>query len=66
VTVTIAGGSTSAIRTVVDSSGSFLDVVNESHEFFPGAIPVGIYQVQVTDGAIVATVNIVVGTQTAS
>jgi serine/threonine protein kinase len=41
ITVTLAGGPTSPDRPVVDRAGTFNYAVNQRHEFFPGALPVG-------------------------
>jgi hypothetical protein len=47
-TVTLTGHGSSPMHPVVDDQGSFSYVINQDHEFFPGLLPLGIYQVVVT------------------
>jgi len=60
-TVSVVGGRTSTIRPVVDSSGDFTYTMNQVDEYFTGPIQPGTYSIQVTDGKIVATVYVQVG-----
>jgi Protein kinase domain len=48
VTVTLAGHGESPVRPVVDAQGTFNYAVNQGHEWFPGQIPPGVYQIVVT------------------
>jgi hypothetical protein len=48
VTVTLAGHGTAPYRPVVDAQGTINYAIGQGHDFFPGPIPPGIYQVVVT------------------
>jgi hypothetical protein len=47
VTVTLVGVGTAPGHPVVDGAGTFNYLINQDHEFFPGSIPPGRYQVRV-------------------
>jgi Protein kinase domain len=48
VSVTLVGVGVAPLHPVVDGAGTFNYLINQDHEFFPGAIPPATYQVQVT------------------
>jgi len=48
VTVAVAGHGRSPLRPVVDRLGTFNYAINQTHEFFAGPIPPGVYQVLAT------------------
>jgi hypothetical protein len=48
VTVTLVGHGRSPLRPLVDRQGTFNYAINQSHEFFAGPIPPGVYHVLVT------------------
>jgi len=52
VTVTLVGVGTSPSHPTADSAGTFYYVINEFHEFFPGMLPPGRYQVLVTGAGL--------------
>jgi serine/threonine protein kinase len=47
-TVTLVGVRASPVRPVVDRGGMFNYAINQDHEFFPGVLPPGVYEVLVT------------------
>jgi hypothetical protein len=51
VTVTLMGVGASPVHPIADHGGNFNYAVNQGHEFFAGALPAGIYTLQVTDAA---------------
>jgi peroxiredoxin len=59
--VSVVGGRTSSIKAIADSSGDFTYTMNQEHELFAGPIPLGTYTIHVTDGKIVATFYIGIG-----
>jgi protein kinase-like protein len=48
ITIRLVGGRASPYRPAVDLAGTFNYAINQTHEFFPGEIPPGNYQVVVT------------------
>ena len=48
ITVGLASVRASPYRVVADRRGTFNYAVNEAHEFFPGALPPGVYQLVAT------------------
>jgi serine/threonine protein kinase len=51
VTIALAGVGDSPIHPVVDRAGTFNYAINQDHEFVPGKLPLGVYQVVVTGSA---------------
>jgi serine/threonine protein kinase len=49
VTVTLVGIRTSSIHPLADNEGMFSYAINQTHEFFRGGLPPGVYTVRVTD-----------------
>ena len=47
-TVTLKGHGDSPMHPIADNQGNFNYVINQDHEFFPGLLPLGTYQVIVT------------------
>jgi hypothetical protein len=47
-TVTLKGHGISPVHPMSDDGGNFNYVINQDHEFFPGLLPLGTYQVMVT------------------
>jgi serine/threonine protein kinase len=61
VTITLAGIGSSPIHPTADGAGTFSYTINQGHEFFPGALPLGTYRVTVTGaGGILAAVSFMV------
>jgi len=48
VTLALAGARASLVRLLVDDDGTFSYAINQDHQFFPGGLPLGTYQVVVT------------------
>jgi hypothetical protein len=51
VTIELAGVGDSPIHPIVDRAGSFNYAINQGHEFRPGQLPPGAYEVVVTGNA---------------
>ena len=60
ITVTLVGVGSSPQHLTVDLAGIFNYTINEDHEFFPGGLPPGRYQVVVTSGGARATATFLV------